>query len=38
LAAVSQGSGQSLAEHRVGHVRFHHRSVRRCVRELSAEA
>ncbi len=29
LAAVSQRSGPRLAEHRVGHVGLHHRSVRR---------
>ena len=38
LAAVSQGSGPRLAEHRVGHVGLHHRSVRRCAQGLSAEA
>jgi hypothetical protein len=36
--AVSQGSGPRLAEHRVGHVGLHDQSVRRCVKELSAEA
>lgn len=38
LAAVSQGSGQRLAEHRVGDVDLHDRSVRRCAQGLSAEA
>ena len=38
LAAVSQGSGQRLAEHRVGDVDLHDRIVRPCVKELSAEA
>lgn len=31
LAAVSRGSRPRLAEHRVGNVGLHHRSVRRCA-------
>jgi len=37
-AAVSEGSGPRLAEHRVGYVGLHGRSVRRCAEELSTEA
>jgi hypothetical protein len=38
LAAVSQGNGPRLAEHCIGYVGLHDQSVRRCVKELSAEA
>jgi len=37
-AAMIDSGGPRLAEHRVGHVGLHRRSVRRCAQGLSAEA
>ena len=38
LAAMIDSGGPCLAEHRIGHVGLHRRSVRRCAQGLSAEA